>query len=107
ADVDLKCSSCSKAVRVRIVLPWQALDFYPLTRIASLSDHFTDEMVQMMEHLQRHEKLLPAAMWMLDPLWLLSGWSATTFRWHPRSEQPPVMGLVFENGEAGKKLFRN
>ncbi len=107
ADVDLKCSSCSKAVHVRVTLPWQALDFYPLTRVASLSGQFTDEMARMMEQLQRQEKLLPAAMWMLDPLWLFSGWSATTFRWHPRGEQPPVMGLVFDNAEAGKKLFRN
>src|SRR6266849_6764206 len=67
AYVDLKCTSCSAAVRLRFVLPWQALDFYPLTRIAFLAGNLSEEMQRIMEHVQRHEKFLPSAMWMLDP----------------------------------------
>lgn len=34
------------------------------------------------------------------PLWAQALWIATAFRWHPSSEAPPVMGLVF--ADAGK-----
>jgi hypothetical protein len=40
-------------------------------------------------------------------LWDKARWSATTFRWHPTSEQPPIMGIVFEDAEAGRAIFRD
>lgn len=40
-----------------------------------------------------------------DPRWARAHWSATTFRWHPRSQAPAVMGLVFDNALAGQDLF--
>ncbi|MGB7160470.1 MAG: hypothetical protein WBD40_20560 [Tepidisphaeraceae bacterium] len=41
-----------------------------------------------------------------NPLWHEAGWSSTTFRWHPQSEAPPIMGIVFSNGAKGRELFR-
>jgi hypothetical protein len=32
---------------------------------------------------------------------------ATTYKWHPTSEAPPLFGLVFENAEAGMQIFRD
>lgn len=46
------------------------------------------------------------ALWFVaDDLWSNANWSATTFRWHPRSEAPPVMGLVFDDAVAGQDIF--
>jgi hypothetical protein len=33
-------------------------------------------------------------------------WIAATFRWHPTSEAPPIMGLIFADAEAARELFR-
>jgi hypothetical protein len=42
-----------------------------------------------------------------DPeLWENAKWSATTFRWHPTGEQPPIIGIVFDNAEAGRNIFK-
>ncbi len=41
-----------------------------------------------------------------NPLWDGALWIATTYRWHPTSEAPPVMGLIFANWVAGVNLFR-
>lgn len=49
---------------------------------------------------------MPAAAFTTHPLWSQARWSATTFQWHPKSEAPPIMGLVFDNAEAGKEIFR-
>jgi hypothetical protein len=55
---------------------------------------------------QQHVKTMPAAAFTTHPLWAKAKWSATTYKWHPASETPPVMGLVFENVEAGLEIFR-
>jgi hypothetical protein len=107
AVADLKCQSCSATVRVRLTLPATAREFCPFSRIAATMESVAQEVADLFEHVRAHEKLLPAAAWMLDPLWLLAGWSATAFRWHPASEAPPIMGLVFDNGELGRQLFGN
>lgn len=49
--------------------------------------------------------LLPAVELVNDPDWEDAGWCATTFRWHPTSEAPPVLGLVFADGEKGRAVF--
>lgn len=41
-----------------------------------------------------------------SPLWREALWAATTFRWHPTSEAPPVMGLLFADWRKGINLFR-
>jgi hypothetical protein len=40
-----------------------------------------------------------------DILWNDARWSSTTFRWHPQSAAPPIMGIVFDNAEKGRELF--
>jgi hypothetical protein len=49
---------------------------------------------------------MPVAAFTTHPLWEKAAWSATTFQWHPISEAPPLMGLVFDNEEAGLEIFR-
>lgn len=47
----------------------------------------------------------PVADFILNPLWHKAHWSATTFRWHPTGEAPPVMGLCFENATPAQSIF--
>lgn len=51
------------------------------------------------------EKYIKSTIFVLAPSWAGAHWSATTFRWHPQSEAPPVMGLVFDDAAAGQGLF--
>jgi hypothetical protein len=39
-------------------------------------------------------------------MWSEATWSSTTFQWHPSSQAPPIMGIVFNDAEKGKELFR-
>lgn len=39
------------------------------------------------------------------PLWERAEWSGTAFQFHPTGECPPVLGIAFENGEAGREIF--
>ena len=48
---------------------------------------------------------LPALGFLGSVAWHEAQWSGTTFRWHPTSEAPPVMGLVFENATAARTIF--
>lgn len=41
-----------------------------------------------------------------SPLWDNAAWVATTFRWHPASEAPPILGLIFADAPSGEELFR-
>lgn len=41
-----------------------------------------------------------------SPLWDGALWIATTYRWHPNSDAPPVMGIIFANWATGISLFR-
>jgi len=60
----------------------------------------------IVKRIQDHVKTMPAAAFTTHPLWAEAKWAATTFRWHPTSEAPPIMGIVFDNAEAGKEIFR-
>jgi len=40
-----------------------------------------------------------------NPTWDSAEWVATTFRWHPTGDAPPIMGIVFEMGNEGKAVF--
>jgi hypothetical protein len=55
------------------------------------------------EHLARRS---PVAAFATSRLWAEAKWSSTTFQWHPTSEAPSIMGIVFEDAEKGKELFR-
>ncbi len=48
----------------------------------------------------------PIATFTTSPLWSEAKWTSTTFMWHPKSEFPPTMGIVFENAEPGLQLFK-
>ena len=39
--------------------------------------------------------------------WDSATWLATTYQWHPTSEMPPVMGLVFADWPKGIELFKS
>jgi hypothetical protein len=56
--------------------------------------------------LRQVSESMPALGFTASGLWREARWCATTFRWHPRSEAPPMMGLVFENAEPASNLFR-
>lgn len=73
--------------------------------------------IALRERLQAHyEKLAesarqlcnrsPVTRFTMSTLWAEARWASTTFQWHPTSEAPPIMGIVFENAEKGKELFR-
>ncbi len=56
---------------------------------------------------QKHVQAMPAAQFTTHPLWAEAKWSATTYQWHPTGDAPPVMGLVFDNVDAGLQIFRD
>ena len=47
----------------------------------------------------------PVAAFTTSPLWREAKWSSMNFQFHPKSEVPPILGVVFENAEKGKELF--
>lgn len=61
---------------------------------------------QAVEKVKRLALRSPIAAFTTSPLWIEAIWSSTTFQWHPTSEAPPIMGIVFENAEKGLELFR-
>lgn len=73
------------------------------------ADEFLQAVQPAMERLLEGAKKLasrsPVAAFTTSPLWAEAQWSSTTFQWHPTSEAPPIMGIVFENADKGKELF--
>jgi hypothetical protein len=63
-------------------------------------------MTQLANNIEQITESMPIARFTASPLWRQARWRATTFRWHATSEAPPKIGLVFENAEPGKELFR-
>jgi hypothetical protein len=55
---------------------------------------------------QKLGQRLPAVAFGCSSLWTNAKWNATTFQWHPTSQAPPIMGLVFDNAEAALEIFR-
>jgi hypothetical protein len=106
ALVDLNCSSCGATANFQTILPLDARGFYPLERMRKLGEAVKDQLGSIAKHVQQHAKTMPAAAFTTHPLWAEAKWNATTFQWHPTSEAPPIMGLVFENSEAGLEIFR-
>jgi len=46
-----------------------------------------------------------AAKFISSELWDAANWKATTFKWHPSSAAPPIMGIVFQNSIHAYELF--
>ncbi|MEX2111587.1 MAG: hypothetical protein WD845_00290 [Pirellulales bacterium] len=38
-------------------------------------------------------------------LWEVARWSATAFQFHPTGECPPVLGIAFDDADAGREIF--
>ncbi len=76
------------------------------TEFGLSAEAIAQEMKSISERVRQHARAMPAAAFATHPLWEEAKWSATTYQWHPTSAAPPVMGLVFDNGDAGLKIFR-
>jgi hypothetical protein len=63
-------------------------------------------MVDQVGRVRRIASRSPVAAFTTSELWSEAVWSSTTFQWHPTSEAPPIMGIVFDDAEKGKELFR-
>ena len=75
-------------------------------REAAIRRFYSDYLPAARSSLREKMNSIPAARFTTDPLWDEARWTATSFRWHPKSEAPPIMGLLFENAEPAKELFR-
>ncbi len=106
ACVDLHCSRCDAKESVRIVLPDGAALFFPSERYSLVAEAINKELESIAAQVRKHVSVMPVAAFTTHPLWQEARWSGTTFQWHPVSEAPPFMGLVFDNEEAGLEIFR-
>lgn len=106
AAIDLNCHQCKAAHSISIVLPPTAPSFFPLSRIGDFGKVIEEQFPLLADRVRQHGSAMPAAGFTTHPLWAEARWSATAFRWHPASEAPPIMGIVFDNAVVGKELFR-
>ncbi len=107
AAISARCVSCQSQYRLEIRLPDDAPAAFPLDQLPQAVDAIHDQMQAIAEKVRHHAAAMPAAAFVTHPLWAEAGWSATTFQWHPTSEAPPIMGIVFEDAEAGQQIFRD
>ena len=106
ATINLTCSACAVSQSLQIILPVDSADFFPLEQMPMARDAMQQQLASISARVQQHAKTMPAAAFTTHPRWSEARWSATTFRWHPTSEAPPIMGIVFDNAEAGLEIFR-
>jgi hypothetical protein len=105
-SVDLHCMTCDAQENVRIALPEGVAPCHPAERFPLVAKALAEEAEKFAARVRQHAKTMPAAAFATNPLWPEAKWSATTYMFHPASEVPPIMGLVFENVEAGLEIFR-
>ena len=105
-SVDLHCSACGERESVQIALPEDAAPCFPFERFPLVAKAMETEVESMAARVRQHAETMPAAAFTTHPLWAEAKWTGTTYAWHPTSEVSPVMGLVFENVEAGLEIFR-
>lgn len=104
--VDMHCSACETRETVHIALPDGAAPYFPTERYSLVAEALTKQAESFAARVRQHARAMPAAVFSTNPLWSEAKWSATTYQWHPTSEAPPLMGLVFDNEEAGLEIFR-
>ncbi len=119
ATIDLTCTSCKTKQTLSLVLPPEVLPFYPLQRASMLQDAIKRQTESIAGQIRLHADAMPVAAFTTSPVWEQAKWRGTTFRWntpesrnsrnprnsdHPRTG-PPIMGLCFDNANAGRKLF--
>lgn len=105
--VTLHCAHCGVQQQVQISLPEGAIACWPLDRLPLVAEMIEKEAAEWAARYHQHAAAMPAAVVATHPLWAVSQWSAVTYQWHPTSAAPPVMGLVFDNEEAGLEIFRD
>lgn len=106
ANVDLACGICGATRNLRLPLPAGVPNVFPLERITTVDPVVELQLRETAERARRLASQSPVARFTTSPLWIEAAWSSTTFRWHPTSAAPPVMGIVFSNAEKGRQLFR-
>lgn len=106
ATVDLTCTSCKAVESLSLVLPVEARGFYPMERMSRAGELIQDVIESITSRIRLHTQAMPAAAFATHSLWAEAKWSGTTFKWHPMGSAPPIMGLVFNNAEAGMEIFR-
>jgi hypothetical protein len=104
-SVDMRCSACETKENVQIELPEGAAVYWPMERFPLAIEAIGKEIESLAAQVQKHAKAMPAAVFTTHPHWAEAKWSATTYMFHPTGEVPPIMGLVFENVEAGLEIF--
>ena len=80
-------------------------DLTSFERAASYRKHL-DTLLDRVAIAEQLAKRSPWLSFVISRLWTEAIWSSTTFRWHPQSGAPPIMGLVFSDGKKGRELFR-
>ncbi len=106
AMIDLECSICKATANFEIVVPLNSPGFFPFERMAKVAVAVQEQIVSIASRIHQHARTMPAAAFTTHPLWAEAKWRASTFQFHPTYEAPPIMGLVFENAEAGLEIFR-
>ncbi len=74
---------------------------------AAVANSLAAKISKLVEQIASYEQYLPAVAWLTNPLWIEAQWSATTYRWYPNSDVPPIMGLVFDRADAAHRLFQS
>ena len=107
ATIDLGCASCKAKQTLTITLPREALPCYPLQRVTMLQDLVKRQMDSITNRIRLHADSMPVAAFTTSPVWEHAKWRGATFRWDPNHPMkvPPIMGLCFDNADAGRKLF--
>jgi hypothetical protein len=65
------------------------------------------QIADLRERHKEFEKRCPILGFAMNPLWDKAGWKATTYKFHPTNEAPPVMGICFKDPEAGRAIFQD
>ncbi|MCG8651132.1 MAG: hypothetical protein MI861_14940 [Pirellulales bacterium] len=107
AQMTLKCSQCGFAAEFTLELPSGVMPCWPFDQFSLVTTEVEQEANVLKAKVQQHIQAMPAAQFATNPLWAEANWSATTYQWHPTSEAPPIMGLIFDNVDAGLQIFRD
>jgi hypothetical protein len=107
ANLNWSCQGCSAKRKSIAALPLGAPFCWPLEDMPQVVERLQNELTAKMQQVQRVVESMPAAMFATHPNWSQAHWNATTYQWHPTSEVPPLIGLVFQNEGAGLEIFRD
>ncbi len=107
ATFEITCTNCQFAERWLAPLSLGLPICWPPSRMSSVVECLQEELDKRLEQFRKFAHSMPAAMFATHFGWLEARWSATTYQWHPTSELPPLMGIVFGNQNEGLRIFRD